>query len=181
MQKYVALLRGINVGGNKKVGMLKLKKIFESLGFFNVITYINSGNVIFGTDDKNTELLTRKIETTLRKKFGFPVKVLLRSSENVNRLVEKIPGKWKNDVEQRTDVLFLWDNYDSKNTIDLIKSNAAVDKLRYFPGAIVWNLKRCNYSKTGMRKFIGTPVYKNMTARNINTVRKLVELINSIK
>ncbi|NTV41179.1 MAG: DUF1697 domain-containing protein [Candidatus Moranbacteria bacterium] len=180
MQKYLALLRGINVGGNNKVEMLKLKNIFESLGFFNVVTYINSGNVIFITANKDIDALTRKIETTLKKKLGFEVKILLRSSDNVQLLVEKIPRKWKNDAEQRTDVLFLWDEYDNKNTISLTQSNPDVDELRYFPGAIVWNLKRSNYSKTGMRKFIGTPVYKNMTARNINTVRKIADLMKSI-
>jgi uncharacterized protein (DUF1697 family) len=181
MQKYVALLRGINVGGNKKVEMLKLKTIFESLGFFNVITYINSGNVIFEIDNKSTNTLTQKIEKALDDRLVFPVKILLRNAENIQRLAEKIPEKWKNDTKQKTDVLFLWDKYDNKKTISLIKINSDIDELRYFPGAIVWNVKRSNYSKSGMRKFIGTQVYKNMTARNINTVRKLADLTKFIK
>jgi uncharacterized protein (DUF1697 family) len=181
MQKYVALFRGINVGGNKKVEMLKLKTIFESLGFLNVITYINSGNVIFIANNGSTKTLNKKIENALGNKLGFPVKTLLRSSVNVQKLAEKIPDGWKNDAKQRTDVLFLWDKYDNKNTISLIKSNSDVDELRYFPGAIVWNVKRSNYSKSGMRKFISTQVYKNMTARNINTVRKLADLTKFIK
>jgi len=181
MQRYIALLRGINVGGNRKVEMKKLKKIFESLGFFNIITYINSGNVIFKTNEKNVSKLTRGIEEVLENELGFPIKILLRSSINMKRLVEKVPEKWRNDTEQRTDVLFLWDKYDYQSTISLIKNNPDVDKIKYFPGAIVWNVKRSNYSKSGMRKFIGTEVYKNMTARNINTVRKIVDLINPIQ
>jgi uncharacterized protein (DUF1697 family) len=180
MQKYVALFRGINVGGNKKVEMLKLKKVFESLGCFNVVTYINSGNVIFEINSKNTNTLTQKIEKEFEDKLGFPVKILLRSSEDIQRLAEKIPDEWENDAKQRTDVLFLWDKYDNKNTISLIKSNPDVDRLRYFSGAIAWNVNRINYSKSGMRKFIGTPVYKNMTARNINTVRKIADLTKCI-
>lgn len=178
MTKYVALLRGINVGGKNKVEMSKLKKIFESLGFSNVVTYINSGNVIFEIDEKSTDKIVKKIEKTLESELGFPIKILLRSWEDIQRLMEKIPKNWENDSQQRTDVLFLWDKYDKKSTIDLIKCNPEVDELRYYPGAIVWNLKRSNYSKTGMKKFIGTEVYKNMTARNINTTKKIFELMS---
>ena len=64
MMTYVALLRGINVGGNNKVEMARLKKVFESLGFINVRTYINSGNVIFDTD---TTDIVHAVNSTLFK------------------------------------------------------------------------------------------------------------------
>jgi uncharacterized protein (DUF1697 family) len=174
MTKYVALLRGINVGGNNKVEMLKLKKVFESLGFEHVSTYINSGNVIFETDKKDLEPL---IEKTLKKVFGFELRIVIRDAKNIKKLCNDIPKSWLNDTDQRTDVLFLWDEFNSKKSVPLIKTTE-VDTLKYIDGAIVWNVKRKDVTKSGLKKFIGTLLYKNMTARNINTVRKLNELLN---
>ena len=86
---------------------------------------------------------------------------------------KKIPKGWGNDTKQKTDVLFLFDEFDSKNTLKKIVTKKDVDTLIYIKGVIVWNVDRAHYNKSGMKKFIGTEVYKNMTARNVNTVRKL--------
>jgi uncharacterized protein (DUF1697 family) len=177
MKKYVALLRGINVGGNNKVEMKKLKTVFESAGFQNVSTYINSGNVIFETDKTELETL---IEKVLHKNFNFPIRVVIRDAKKIQKLCNLIPRNWTNDTEQRTDILFLWNHYDSQKSIGLIKTTD-VDTLIYVPGAIVWNLTRSNVNKSGMKKFIGSEVYKNMIARNVNTVRKLHELMQADK
>jgi uncharacterized protein (DUF1697 family) len=171
--KYVALLRGINVGGNKKVEMAQLKKVFESLGCTKVFTYINSGNVIFETNE-NIEVFA--LEEALYTTFGFKINLVLRDAKNIKKLCKEIPDTWKNDTQQKTDVLFLWDKFDTKKSLDLITSTD-IDAIQYIAGAIVWNVHRDNYAKSGMKKFTGTQVYKNMTARNINTVRKLAELL----
>jgi uncharacterized protein (DUF1697 family) len=176
LARYVALLRGINVGGNNKVEMPKLKTLFEELGYKNVFTYINSGNVIFESS-KTPSLITKDIEKGIEKKFGFPVRIVLRDSKNIQKLCEEIPKKWSNDIDQKTDVLFLWDEFNNKKTLDLILKNPEVDNLKYIEGAIIWNINRKHYSKSKMHKFIGTEVYKHMTARNVNTVRKLAELM----
>lgn len=174
--RYVALLRGINVGGHNKVSMRTLKTVFETLGFEQVSTYINSGNVVFGTD-KKADTLVPIIQRAFHKEFSFEIQVLVRSAKQLNALVKKIPAPWKNDAKQRTDVLFLWEEFDKKETLALIAQNPEVDRLRYITGSIVWNFDKVHYTKSKMRKFIGTPVYKKMTARNVNTVRKLAELM----
>lgn len=171
--KYVALLRGINVGGNNKVVMSELKKVFETLGFTDVSTYINSGNVIFQSSKKDFS----RIEHALKKSFGFEIKVVIRDAKNIKKLSESIPRSFDNNTEQKTDVLFLWEKFNKKSSVNLITVNPKVDTLVYVSGAIVWNIKRADYSKSGMNKFIGTTVYKNMTARNVNTVRKLAKLM----
>ncbi len=170
---YIALLRGINVGRNKKVEMNKLKTVFEDLGFQNVSTYINSGNVIFDCPQTNVITLDSKIEKGIAKAFGFSVPVVIRTAQNIQDVAKAVPASWNNDSDQKTDILFLWEKFDSKETINLIKINPDVDELIYLPGAIVWHLDKKYYTKSGMHKFIGTEVYKNMTTRNINTVRKL--------
>ena len=174
---YVALLRGVNVGGNSKVEMSKLKHIFQSIGFTNVRTYINSGNVIFETENKADIHLAEEIEKVLLKHFSFAIRVVVRDAKNINKLCASIPSDWTNDANQKTDILFLLDEYDSKNSMNLIATNPTIDTLKYITGAIVWTVKKSDYSKSGMKKFIGTAVYKNMTARNVNTLRKLRELM----
>jgi uncharacterized protein (DUF1697 family) len=171
--KYVALLRGINVGGNKKVEMQKLAKVFIQMGYSDVRTYINSGNVIFSSQNKDFT----QIEPALKKTFGFSIEVVVRDAKNIAALVKKIPKTWGNDTEQKTDVIFLSEEYASKKSLSLIKQKS-VDTLIYIDGAIVWHLMRKDYTKSGMHDFIGTKVYKHMTARNVNTVRKLNEFLS---
>ena len=175
--KYVAFLRGINVGGNNKVPMSELKSCFESLGFSDVSTYINTGNVIFETKRTSEPSLVKKIENGLLKTLGLPVRVVVREQKNIAKIAKAIPKDWENDKVQKTDILFLWDDYANKNSLKLIKAEAKIDNLKYVDGAIFWNVIRKNYNKSGMRNFIGTELYKNMTARNVNTVRKLAVLM----
>lgn len=179
MTTYVALLRGINVGGNNKVEMKQLRAVFETLGFSNVTTYINSGNVIFTSPRKDTERFVSEIEGAIRKSFGFAVRVIVRDEKNIRAIEKAAPKNWSNDTEQRTEVMFLWDEYAKKSTLKLIALNPDIDTLLYAGGAVIWHIaNREQYTKSGLRKFIGTDVYKHMTARNINTVRKLIALIN---
>jgi uncharacterized protein (DUF1697 family) len=178
MNKYIALLRGINVGGKNKVEMKKLKTTFENADFSNVSTYINSGNVIFESKEKKVDKLVSEIKLILKKNFDFDIQLIIRSNINIYNLVKAIPDDWQNDTMQKTDVLFLWNDYDNKKSLNLIKQTPGVDNMVYINGAIIWNVKRAEYNRSGMRKFIGTELYKNMTARNVNTVRKLAELMN---
>lgn len=177
MKKYVALLRGINVGGNNTVEMPKLKGCFESLGYKNVITYINSGNVIFETNKVDTKKLTNEIESVIKTVFNLDIRVLLRDSVTIKKVCSLISPEWTNDKEQRCDVIFLWDEYANKKSLELIETNPKVDTLKYIDGAIVWRFEKKHYTQSKMHKFIGTVVYKHMTARNINTVRKIASLM----
>lgn len=178
-RKYVALLQGINVGGNKKVSMITLCAIFESLGFDKVRTYINSGNILFETPIDDMKSLAKNIEDVLRKQLGFSVAVVLRTSENIELLNARIPDSFVNNTDQKTDILFLFDEFDSKDSLKLIDASTKVDTLMYVSGAIIWTIDRKQYARSGMKKFIGSVLYKNMTARNINTVRKLQQLLNT--
>lgn len=177
MKKYVALLRGINVGGNNKVEMSKLRGCFESLGYKNVITYINSGNVIFETKKTDTKKLTKEIEAVIKTSFNLDIRVLLRDSTNIQKICTSITQEWTNDKVQRCDVLFLWDEFANKKSTSFIEVNPKVDTLKYIDGAIVWHFDKKYYTKSKMHKFIGTIIYKHMTARNINTVRKIASLM----
>ena len=88
---YVAFLRGINVGGHKKIRMVDLKAMFEMMKFSNVRTYINSGNVLFETSDIDSEKLTKNIEEAITKTFGFEVKVMIRTIDELQDILDHNP------------------------------------------------------------------------------------------
>lgn len=176
---YVALLRGINVGGNAKVEMAKLKTVFEDLGLKQVRTYINSGNVVFTSTKKTTELV-KIIENGIEKEFGLQVPVVVKSQKEIKTIVEKIPTSWVNDRTQRTDVLFLWPDIDKPNVLMSIDYKPEIEQMLYVPGAVVWNIDRANVTRGSAVKLIGTSIYKKMTARNINTLRKIYLLMSEL-
>ena len=107
------------------------------------------------------------------------MRTIVRDEKNIRAIEKAVPKDWSNDAKQRTEVMFLWDEYAKKSTLKLITVNQDIDTLLYARGAIIWHITdREQYTKSGLRKFIGTEVYKHMTARNVNTVRKLISLMN---
>lgn len=173
---YVALLRGINVGGNNKIEMKKLKITFERLGCSNVITYINSGNIIFEDHQRNHNTLTREIEDGIKEDFGLTIKVLLRDFDNILNVCSHLPEDWVKNEIMRTDVMFLWEDIDHPGIIDELRIKS-VDQVKYVSGAVLWNILDKDYTRSAMSNLAGSGIYKSMTIRNVNTVRKIYELM----
>lgn len=174
---YLALFRGINVGGHNIVEMRKLKTTFESLGFNHVSTFINSGNVVFEDSLKREGELIQLIEEAVRKDFHLDVKVIVINSKQLNAICQELPVTWVKNESMRTDVMFLWEKYDRPEVLNEIPINS-VDNVKYVPGAVLWNVEGKNYSRSGMMKLMGTDLYRHMTIRNVNTVRKLHQIIS---
>jgi uncharacterized protein (DUF1697 family) len=174
---YVALLRGINVGGSNKVEMARLKVTFEELGHINVKTYINSGNVIFQSDITDFKALTQKIEAAIQKDFNLSIRIVLRSLDQVQATVKAMPDSWQNNQEMKCDVMFLWAEVDNKNVLKDLTIKLDHDEVKYIPGSIIWRVDKANVNKSGLLKIVGTPFYKQVTIRNSNTVRKLLALM----
>ncbi len=173
---YVALLRGINVGGQRRVDMGRLKETFEGAGAEGVRTYINSGNVIF-EDGRDIQDLVPILERAIEDEFGFHVKVLLRSHEAIAAVVEAIPDGWANDKTDRTDVWFLWEEYDSPEVIEELTIKEGIDEVFYVGGAVVWRADGAQLTRSGRGKVIGSQLYKHLTSRNVNTLRKIHQLM----
>jgi len=173
--KYAALLRGINVGGNRKVPMVELKQLFIELGFEEVITYINSGNIIFSSSIIPT---SSYIETVLEKHFGFAVDVLVLSAAEIMEIAREIPDEWQNDrTTTKSDVLYLFDDVNSPGIIQTIAPRAEFETVRYVDHAVLSTVERRFQTKSCLLKLMGTPLYKRMTIRNVTTARKLAELV----
>jgi uncharacterized protein (DUF1697 family) len=175
---YVALLRGINVGGKRQVEMKRLKTTFERAGMKDVQTYINSGNVVFSTETKARAELVRVLESAIQTDFGFPVQVFLRDTNDIRAIVDTMPDWWVDDKDAKCNVMFLSEDFDSKDTLELLTIKPGIDDVMYVPGAVLWRVERPNVTRSGMAKIVGTKFYTNMTARNCNTVRKLDALMN---
>ncbi len=170
--KYIVLLRAINVGGKRKVEMKKLKAVFESMGCRNVRTYLNSGNAILESEEKQQNLQEAIFER-LKSDFGFEINILVKSLEDIKRITDAIPDGWANDKVQKTDVAFLFPQIDSKDIIDVLPVRRTFLDVRYVKGALFWNVKRKNLSKSHLSKIVQMKQYPYMTIRNVNTTRYL--------
>jgi len=91
MSTFVSMLRGINVGGQKRLRMETLREIFEGLGFTNIRTYVQSGNVVFASPIQEPSLLTRRIETHIEQTCGFHVDVFIRQAQELKRILAANP------------------------------------------------------------------------------------------
>ena len=177
---YVGFLRGVNVGGKSIVSMASIKEALVALGLTDVRTYINSGNVIFSTRASDVPRLTSRIEKALEQHTGMAIKVLVMNHAALKKLVDAIPRNWVDDKTMRTYVLLLWKELDDRKILDRLPIMAGIDELKYAPGAVIWRVDRENVSRSHMNRMVGTPVYKKITIRSANTMRKLNELTSKV-
>ncbi len=171
--RYVALLRGINVGGNNKVSMVELKAQFVMLGFTDVRTYINSGNVIFSS---SREPSAKKVCNTLIQHFGVPIDLLILNAEAVSQIANAIPSDWVNDDTYKADVCYLFNAVNTPDICEQIGYRADIETFIYVNHAVLMRISRSNQQKGSLLKIVGSPLYKQMTIRNVNTARKLAEM-----
>ncbi|MXY98721.1 MAG: DUF1697 domain-containing protein [Gemmatimonadetes bacterium] len=172
---YVALLRGINVGGRNKVDMKRLAAVMTAAGFEDVSTYINTGNIFFSAGEAEAGEAAGRLEELLAAEFGVTARALVRSADNLRRLAAAIPSEWANDDRMKVDVMFLWPKYDDAGVLDRLDIKPAIDDVRYRESALIWQVDRRNLTRSGLMKLPGTDAYANMTVRNCNTVRKIAE------
>ena len=176
---YVALLRGINVGGKNKVDMKRLKGVFEEAGMTSVRTYINSGNVIFSSTIRARARLVGLLEKAVASRFGFKIDVVVRDIKSMRAVVDAMPSHWTNDKTMKCDVMFLWDEVARPSILKQLQFKPEMEDVRYASGALIWRVDRQNVTRSGMMKLVGTPLYKRMTIRNCNTARKLLQLMEA--
>lgn len=178
--KYVALVRGINVGGNHPVPKAEFKTVLESLGFQDVMIYLNSGNAVFSSEH---EPKASEVQVALEKHFGFSIPTLVLSANKVKAIAATIPSEWTNDKPQpdrsgqKSDVLYLFDDLNTQDVLEKLGHKPEIETMMYVDGAVVANITRKNQGKGSLQKLIGTELYKSVTIRNINTAKKLAELV----
>ena len=176
--RYVALLRGINVGGKNLIGMPAVKACFEEAGFDEVSTYIQSGNVLFETSSPKKDL-AGVIEAKLEKTFKIPLVVVVRSHAQWTSVVKNAPRGFGSDPSgHRYDVVFLKEPLTARRAVKDVPTKEGVDQL--WPGRGVLYMSRLVAKLTSSRlnRVASLPVYKSMTIRNWNTTTKLLTLLD---
>ena len=174
--KYVALLRGINVGTSARINMKEVKTLFEKNGFTEVLTYINSGNIVFESRN-NEDTLQREVEEILFAEFNQKIRSLVMNGNRIVSISNMIPAEWKNDDIQKTDVAYLFNEINNEKILESLPVNKDFIRLIYADGAIIWNVDRKDYNKSRLNKIISHKMYKEMTVRNVNTARYLASII----
>jgi len=178
-KRYVALLRGVNVGGRNPVAMADLRAAFESDGYNAVSTYIQSGNVLFECDDPS-DPLENKVEAMLERRLGFPLVVVVRSHRQLRNIVDRAPnGFGRAPDTYHSDVIFLKGRLSSRQAMRVVELREGVD--RAWPGSGVLYFARMSARRTQSRmsRIVGTPEYQQMTIRSWTTTTKLLGLLDA--
>jgi uncharacterized protein (DUF1697 family) len=178
MNQYVALLRGINVGGNNLIKMTALKACFEAQGFGDVLTYIQSGNVLFTASETRAAALCTKIEKALGKTFDYRASIVLRSRKEMEAIIARAPkGFGKDAAKYRYDVIFLKEPLSASEAMKSVLTREGVDEAYAGSGVLYFSRLIAKAAQSRLPKLASQPVYKSMTIRNWNTTTKLLQLL----
>ncbi len=176
----LALLRGINVGGNHVIKMTDLKTCFESLGLRDVATFIQSGNVVFTAPAGDMDKLAAKIEQALEKRYGFAVPTVLVPGAQLRHAVEKAPkGFGTKPTEYRYDVIFLRKPLTPAEAMKALSLKEGVDTAHAGKDALYFSRLESRRTQSHLSKLMGKAAYRHMTIRNWNTTTKLLAMIDA--
>lgn len=182
---YVALLRGINVGGKNLIKMTELAALFEALGLTQVRTYIQSGNVVFSSEAADKASLTTQIEETLSCTFHYDARVVLQSHEELKAVVMEAPEGFGSEPDTyRYDVFFLKEPLTSSEAMKSVTTSMAtkegVDRVWAGLGVLYTSRLIIRASQSRLTRLIGLPVYQSITIRNWNTTTRLLKMMEKI-
>lgn len=178
MIKQIAILRGINVGGRRKILMADLRVMFSNMGFINIVTYIQSGNVVFNShfEESNMEIENR-IQESILENFGFDVPVIIRSSEELRNTISCNPFIKNDDYDiERLYITFLKEEPAKDNLKNAMTFDYSPDKLEIVENN-VFGYCAGRYSESKLtNKFFESKLKTTATTRNWKTVMKLSDL-----
>ena len=174
--KYVSFLRGINVGGKNKVKMETLREVCGALGFQNVKTYINSGNVIFETSKTDNKKLVEKLEKAIEKEFLLNIKVMVRTISEIENIIKNNPFDRQFENDKDLHVFFLDEELPTEKRETLLSNNNE-NEMFAMKNREIFCLLRVSVLDSLMGKdYIGKKLKVSATARNWRTVNKVLEI-----
>jgi uncharacterized protein (DUF1697 family) len=181
MQTYIAILRGINVSGQKMIPMKELKSLFEALNFQEVSTYIQSGNVLFRAEPTDPQVLAARIESQLLDQYHFQVPVLIRTAGDLQAAMGRNPFLQQSNIEaDKLHITFLAD-IPAQARIDQVASGQYDPDEYHISGREVFLYCPQGYGRTKLNNtFLEKKLGVTATTRNLKTVRQLISLAEAI-
>ena len=174
MTSYVALLRGVNVSGKHKISMLQLRERLNKLGFSNVQTYIQSGNVVFQSTLKDKAVLRAKIEEEINSFFGFKIPVLVLSRANLKQLFNACP--FEPNIKENSYFTMLFSNPEPTLVNALLKLSFPEEDLKILTNVVYVYCEKGYGSAKLNTNFLEQKLHVNATTRNYKTMLKLLSL-----
>lgn len=174
--RYLALLRGINVGGKNLVKMADLRAVFETMGFAEVATYIQSGNVLFRAPRQKREELAARIESGISGRFGAELKVVLLTEAHLKGVVDGAPPGFGGD-SHKCDVIFLRKPLTVQRAFSLFETREGVDSAWAGRDVVYFSRLAAKASGSRLSRIVALPEYKEMTIRSWSTTKKLHALM----
>ena len=179
--EYVALLRGINVGGKNKVVMSELREQIAVEGFTNVRTYINSGNLLFEAGaDAPREDVAQAVEDLLTRRYDFPIRLALLTAQDYLAELHSLPDWWHGEVARR-DALFYTRGLDRSHVRERIEAMELGDEAVHFgEHAVFWGkFDEKSFLKTAYHKrLLREDFYRQVTIRSGSTVEKIAAMLS---
>lgn len=177
MITYIALLRAINVGGYRKIKMADLRDMFEKLGFENVQTYIQSGNVIFDSDETDSDQLSQSIKKQIKSDFGHDVPVMIRTRDELKTLIESNPFEGQDEDPFMLYVTFFLETPPQEKQHELMSLSSKIERFEFLNGELFSLIdkktdQKTNFSNGYVEKITGIPG----TGRNWRSVNKIFEM-----
>lgn len=177
MGKYIALLRGINVGGKNKVSMRELKEILEHNGFYDVVTYINSGNIIFSSENTDEKKLKEDWEELIKNNFQLKIPVLIISVNDLISAFNHAPAWWDKDNDSKHNAIFILPPTSVNEVFNEVgEIMPEYEKVDYYGRVIFWSAPITTFSRTRWSKVVKSSVYNSITIRNANTIKQILQL-----
>ena len=174
---YLALLRGINVGGKNITKMAALKACLENTGFDRVETFIQSGNVVFETRQKSIAKLTAQIDTAIEAAFGIDPRVVVLSRDRLKTVLGEAPAPWRSRTDLRMNIAFLRPPVTAALALKEVDLRAGVDAVEAGEGVLYMSTTIRDVAKSRLSRIVTKPVYQQMTIRTYGTCQKIQSLM----
>jgi uncharacterized protein (DUF1697 family) len=178
--RYVALLRGINVGGKNMLPMAELRDALDAAGLDEVSTYIASGNVLFRAD-RSAKTLEEEIEAVIEERFGMRLMTVVRAHRQLRTVVDQAPADFVAlDGTHHRDAVFLKSPLTPAKAMGIVRLREGVDQAWVGKGVIYFARLSAERQRSLMGQIVGTPEYQMMTIRNWSTTTKLLALLDGM-
>lgn len=180
MKRYIALLRGVNVGGKNRVVMSELKLELSKRGLLDVSTYINSGNIMFTSECRSTTEMASTVSQAVSECSGVTCDVVVISSKALQKIVARAPQWWGEDASWKHNLLFIIPPATVEHVVHAIgELKPRIEAVEAGKDVIYQSMSFDQFGKTTTGKLASNPVYKQITIRNYNTVVKLAKLVQT--